>query len=291
MKNFINLKCIVIDEKMLNNIAFKEKGMRVRMFIVLNKQKIYSYCIAFGTVVILFMMAFAVTNQSFDTVLTSTSLKEVPIYQVRTEERKVALTLNCAWNADDIDNILNTLKANDVKLTFFIVGDWADKFPEAVKKIANAGHEIANHSNTHPHVNNLSKEENKQEIQNCSDKIEKLTGQKTILYRAPYGEYNNTVIQATKEASHVTIQWNLDTLDYTGLTGQEMWNRLNEKLTNGSIILMHNGTEHTADSLDMIIKNIKQSGYELVRVSDLIYQENYTIDSNGVQKLQENNTQ
>ena len=260
--------------------------MKSKMFIVFNKQKIYSYCIALGTVVILFMMAFAVTNSDFDTVLTSGSLKEVPIYQVQKEKKKVALTLNCAWNADDIDSILKTLEENNVKLTFFIVGDWVDKFPEAVKKIANAGREIANHSNTHPHVNNLSEEENIQEIQKCADKIENLTGQKTVLYRAPYGEYNNTVIQATKEASHVAIQWNLDTLDYTGLTGEQMWNRLNEKLTNGSIILMHNGTEYTADSLDMIIKNIKQSGYEIVTVSDLIYQENYTIDSNGVQKLQ-----
>lgn len=265
--------------------------MKTRMFIVFNKQKIYSYCVAFGTVVILFMLASAVINQNFDTMVTSGSLREVPIYQVQTEEKKIALTLNCAWNADDIDSILNTLKKNNVKFTFFIVGDWADKFPEAVKKIADAGHEIANHSNAHPHVNNLSKEENKQEIQSCSDKIEKITGQKTILYRAPYGEYNNTVIQAAKEASHVPIQWNLDTLDYTGLTGQEMWNRLNGKLENGSIILMHNGTKHTADSLDMIIKNMKQSGYELVTVSDLIYQENYTIDSNGVQKLQSDTTE
>lgn len=262
--------------------------MKTRMFIVFNKQKIYSYCVAFGTVVILFMLAFAVTNRNYDTVLTSGSIKEVPIYQVQTKEKKVALTLNCAWNADDIDNILKTLEENKIKLTFFIVGDWADKFPDAVKKIADAGHEIANHSNTHPHVNNLSKEENKQEIQSCSNKIEKLTGQKTILYRAPYGEYNNTVIQAAKESSHVPIQWNLDTLDYTGLTGEEMWNRINGKLNNGSIILMHNGTEHTTDSLDMIIKNIQQSGYEIVTVSDLIYQENYTIDRNGVQKLQEN---
>lgn len=256
------------------------------MFIVFNKQKIYSYLVSFSTVIILFVIAFGVVNGNLETVVTSSSVREVPIYCVDTTEKKVALTINCAWNADDIDSILNTLERNQVKITFFMVGDWIDKFPEAVKKISAAGHEIGNHSNTHPHVNNLSEVDNIKQIQECSDKIEKITGSKTTLYRAPYGEYNNIVIGSSKAASHVPIQWNLDTLDYTGLTGEEMWSRLNGKLKSGSIILMHNGTNHTADSLDMLLKNIKSSGYEVVTVSNLIYEDNYIIDSNGTQKLQ-----
>ena len=160
---------------------------------------------------------------------------------------------------------------------------WIDKFPEAVKKIYEAGHEIASHSNTHPHVNNLSYEENIEEIEKSNDKIEKITNQRTKIYRAPYGEYNNTVIKAAQDKGYYTIQWSLDTLDYTGLTGDEMWNRIQDKLKTGDIILSHNGTKHTADSLDMLIKNIKQKGFEVVRVSDLIYTENYTINSNGTQ--------
>ncbi len=257
------------------------------MFIVFNKQKIYSYIVSFSTVVILFMFAFAlVKDTQNNTVLTSSQNRELPIYCVDTKEKKVALTMNCAWNADDIDTILKTLQDNQTKITFFMVGDWVDKFPETVKKIADAGHEIGNHSNTHPHVNNLSSEENKKEIIDCSNKIEQITGKKTVLYRGPYGEYNNTVIRAAKEANHVTIQWNLDTLDYTGLTGEEMWKRLEGKLKNGSIILTHNGTKHTADSLDKLLKNIKQAGYKVVPVSELIYQSNYVIDSTGMQKLQ-----
>ena len=99
----------------------------------------------------------------------------------------------------------------------------------------------------------------------------------------PYGEYNNTVIKAATDKGYYTIQWSLDTLDYTGLTGNEMWNRLDSKLSSGDIILMHNGTKHTADSLDMILKNIKQKGYDVVPVSELIYKENYKIDSTGMQ--------
>ena len=140
-----------------------------------------------------------------------------------------------------------------------------------------------NHSSTHPHVNNLSLEQNAEEIKTCSEKIKAITGSDTTLYRAPYGEYNNTVIAAAKEANHTTIQWNLDSLDYEKLTGERMWNRIKDKLSNGSIILFHNGTEHTADSLDMIIKNIKSKGFEIVKVSDLIYTDNYSINSNGTQ--------
>ena len=126
-------------------------------------------------------------------------------------------------------------------------------------------------------------EENINEIEKSNDKIEKITGNRTKIYRAPYGEYNNTVIKATRDKGYFCIQWNLDTLDYTGITGDEMWNRLKEKIKAGDIILSHNGTKHTADSLDMIIKNIKAKGLEVVRISDLIYQENYTINNNGTQ--------
>lgn len=139
------------------------------------------------------------------------------------------------------------------------------------------------HSNTHPHVNNLNYDENIQEIETSNDKIEKIIGRRTNLYRAPYGEYNNTVIKAANDKGYYIIQWNLDTLDYTGVTGEEMWNRLKSKISSGDIILTHNGTKHTADSLDMLLKNIKQKGFEVVPVSELIYKDSYRIDSTGMQ--------
>lgn len=129
-------------------------------------------------------------------------------------------------------------------------------------------------------------EENEKEIKECEKKIEQVTGKKTTVYRAPYGEYNDNVITAAERQSYKAIQWSLDTLDYSGLTGDQMWSRINGKLKSGDIILSHNGTKHTADSLEMLIDNIKKSGYEVVKVSDLTYNEGYTIDLNGVQKLQ-----
>lgn len=140
------------------------------------------------------------------------------------------------------------------------------------------------HSNTHPHVNKLSYEKNIEELEKSNEKIEKLIGKRTNLYRTPYGEYNNTVIKSAEDKGYYSIQWNLDTLDYKDLTGEEMWNRIKNKLSKGSIILSHNGTKNTANSLDMLIKNIKKEGYEIVKVSDIIYKDNYKIDVNGTQQ-------
>jgi len=252
------------------------------MFIILNKDKILAYVVSVLTVITLFGVANLMINT--EVIETSTSITtKLPIYNVQTEEKKIAFTMNCAWSADDIDEILETLRSNEVKITFFVVGEWVDKNPEAVKKIHAEGHEIGNHSNTHPHVNNLTYEQNLEEIKKCSEKIEQLTGQKTILYRAPYGEYNDNVIRVSSENGYYPIQWSKDTLDYQALTGEQMWKRIGENLQNGDIILSHNGTAHTSDSLDMIIKNIKEKGFEIVKVSDLIYKQDYEINNNGTQ--------
>ena len=250
------------------------------MIFVFNKDRIRTYLVSILTVAMLIIFS---NIGNVKTVQTSATMKYLPIYNVKTNEKKIAFTMNCAWNADDIDSILETLKNNNVHITFFMVGEWVDKYPEAVKKIYEAGHEIGSHSNTHPHVNNLSAEKNLEEIKLSVNKIEQITGQKTNIYRTPYGEYNDTVIKTAQENGYYPIQWNLDTLDYKGLTGEEMWNRLKNKLENGSIILSHNGTKHTADSLDMLIKNIKEKGYEVTTVSNLIYKDNFTINNNGTQ--------
>ena len=255
------------------------------MFFVYNKDKIISVVIALSTIMVLFLMAGALRKNTLNnTIETSVqNSKLLPIYSVDTQEQKIALTINCAWNADDIDLILEALSKNEVKATFFMVGNWAVKFPEAVKKIADSGNEIANHSYSHPHVNNLNYEKNVDEITKCSNTINKIIGKGTSLYRGPYGEYNNTVIKAAEESNHIMVQWSIDSLDYKGLTCEQMLERIMPNIQNGSIILMHNGTENTALSLDTIIKNIKEKGYNPVTVSELIYTEDYTIDSKGMQ--------
>lgn len=255
------------------------------MFLVLNKEKILSYIIAVSAVALLFVFATGIYSKPKEQVssVSANASKQLPIYCVDTTESKVALTINCAWNADDIDSILETLSKHNCKVTFFVVGDWVTKYPEAVKKIHEAGHEIGNHSDSHPHVNNMTLENNVEQIKKCSDKVEAITGSKTRLYRGPYGEYNDTVIEASKKSNHLAIQWSIDSLDYKALTCEQMWEIIEPKLSNGGIILMHNGTENTALSLDTLLSNIKEKGYEVVKVSDIVYTSNFTIDNNGVQ--------
>ena len=244
------------------------------MFLVFNKEKIQTYIVSVLTVAVLITIA---NVGKIETIQTSSQEKELPIYNVQTDEKKVAFTMNCAWNADDIDKILETLQNNNVKITFFLVGEWVDKYPEAVKKIAEAGHEIGTHSNTHPHVNKLSSEKNLEEIKLSVNKIEKITNKKVELYRPPYGEYNDIVIRTAKNNGYYPIQWNLDTLDYKGLTGDEMWKRIEFVINN------YGEKISTIQYLDGLIKNIKSQGFELVTVSELIYKDNYVIDNNGIQ--------
>lgn len=256
------------------------------MFLVFNKDKIMAFAVACCTVFALFLMTSLFAKVPNDTIETASTQKQLPIYSVKTEEEKISLTINCAWNADDIDKILETLNKHKVKVTFFMVGDWIEKYENSARKIHEAGHEIANHSYNHPHINNLSYDKNIEQIKKCSELIQKITGKPSTLYRGPYGEYNDTVLQAAKDLKHTTIQWSIDSLDYKSLTGEQMWERIEPKLQNGSIILMHNGTENTANSLNDIITNIKNKGFTIVPVSELIYKDNYTIDNNGEQHKQ-----
>lgn len=207
----------------------------------------------------------------------------LPIYSVETDKKEVAITFDCAWGADDIDEIIEILKQNNVYATFFAVGTWADKYEEQVKMISEAGHQVGNHSNNHAHVNNLSYDANILDMKKCNEKIQNITGNEVKFYRGPYGEYNNIVIKAAENLNMKVIQWDVDTLDYTGKTPDEMCERIRKNIRNGSIILMHNDTEHTAKGLQQIIDEIKNLGYEIVPLEELIYFDNYEMNHEGRQ--------
>jgi len=218
----------------------------------------------------------------------SAAKKKLPIYCVDTQgEKKVSISFDAAWGADDTDDLLKILKDNDVKATFFLCGYWVDKYPEEVKKIYADGNDIGNHSNTHPHGSQLSIEENKKEIMAVHQKIKDLLGYEMHLYRPPFGEYNDTVLDAAKECGYYSIQWDIDSLDWKEFgVEQEINQVLNHKhLGNGSIILFHNDTKYTPDALDTIIKGLKEKGFEIVPISQLIHKENYYMDHEGRQIL------
>lgn len=186
--------------------------------------------------------------------------------------------------AEDIPSIIETLELNKVEATFFTVGDWVKKYPEAVKALSEAGMEIGNHSYNHAHVNKLSYEQNIEDMKKCNEVITEITGKEVKYYRGPYGEYNNTVIQAAETCNMKVIQWDVDTLDYEGKTPSEMCEIIKRKIRNGTIILMHNDTKYTAEGLQQIIDTIHdEEGYKILPLEDLIYTENYEINHEGRQ--------
>lgn len=209
--------------------------------------------------------------------------KEVPIYCVEREDNKIALTFNCAWNDDDIDSILKTLDAYGAKCTFFIVGEWAEKYPESVKRIYEKGHEIANHSYAHDHYSKWSREKILEDIEKCDKLLEEITGTKPVLFRAAYGEYNDNVVLCCEESGRYYVQWSVDSIDYGDATADDIYNRVVGKTESGDIVLMHSGTQNTAKVLPKIISELSKD-YELCKVSDIIYKDNYIIDATGKQK-------
>ncbi len=208
--------------------------------------------------------------------------RKIPIYCVDTKEKVCSISFDAAWGNEYTDTLLEILEKYDVKTTFFLVEEWVSKYPDSVKKIYDSGHDVGNHSSTHPHMNDLSKEQQQEEIENCNESIEKITGKSPTLFRAPYGEYNNSLVECCNDlCSMYCVQWNIDSLDWKDPTPQEMLTRIQKNLKEGSIILMHNGAKNTPDALPLIIEYIKSEGYEIVPISKLLPDGEYTTDHEG----------
>ncbi len=215
----------------------------------------------------------------------SNAERDLPIYCVDKAEndKVVAMSFDAAWGNEDTGQLIDIMNKYGVKTTFFVVGGWVDKYPESVKQLFDAGHEIMNHSDTHPHMTQITVEEMKKEVQSCDEKIEKITKVKPNLFRAPYGDYNNDVVGAMRETGHYTIQWDVDSLDWKNLSPAEIKERVLSKVKPGSIILFHNAALHTPEALPMIIERLQADGYKIVPVSELILKDNFKIDNTGKQ--------
>ncbi|MBQ3119128.1 MAG: polysaccharide deacetylase family protein [Clostridia bacterium] len=247
---------------------------------VLNKSRAVMYLSLLFCAVIMVVAGFSTSTD----VYSDGGDKLLPIYSVEKGKEKVcALTFDAAWDDTDTDILIDILKKYDAPATFFMVGSWVEKYPDSVKKFHNAGHEIMNHSDTHPHIDKLSDVKIAAELKNCSDKIEAVTGVRPILFRGPYGEYNNAVIKEATNQNMFTVQWNIDSLDWKNLSANEIEKRVTNRIAPGSIILFHNGAKNTPEALPKILEKLTSAGYKFVKASDLIYKENYTIDHSGKQ--------
>ena len=246
----------------------------MKFFIITKKQLMLCLCL------ILAVIAAAVGSFS----VFANEERKLPIYCVETEKKQIAISFDAAWGNDDTETLINILKEYAVPATFFVVGAWVDKYPESVKQLSDAGHQIQNHSNTHPYMTQLSKEQMCNEIENCNKKIEAITGTCPTLFRPPYGDYDNAVVESVQGMNMYTIQWSVDSLDWKdNATPDSICKRVTSKVKNGSIVLFHNDADHTPAALPNILGCLKDEGYEFVFISDLILKENYEIKHDGTQ--------
>lgn len=207
----------------------------------------------------------------------------LPIYSVERDQKMVSLSFDAAWGNEDTQTLIDILGKYDVKATFFVVGAWVDKYPESVKALSDAGHEVMNHSNDHAHFSKLSSDEIVANLNACSDKIEAVTGVRPTLFRPPYGEYDDHVIAAVRSLGVEPIQWDVDSLDWKDLSAGEIYKRVTGKVRPGSIVLFHNAALHTPEALEDIVKYLISQGYTIVPISQLILSAPYTIDHTGRQ--------
>lgn len=223
------------------------------------------------------------SRQTISTILNFN--RRVPIYCVQTAEKRIAISFDAAWGADRTDELLSILDEYDVKTTFFLVAFWLERYPEVAARIAAAGHEIGNHSATHPHMSSLSAEQIKFELETTHRLIKETTEQEATLFRPPFGEYNNLLIETVEQLGYHTIQWSIDSLDWRPTTPADIVQRVTGKIAPGAIVLFHNNAEHTPAALRPILDYCRQEGYEVVPISELLLKGEYYIDkSNGMMR-------
>ena len=213
----------------------------------------------------------------------STATRQLPIYCVQRDSKVCALSFDAAWGNEDTQQLIDILSQYKVPATFFVVGEWVDKYPESVKALHDAGHEVMNHSNTHAHYPQLSADQVVADLNACNDKIEAVTGVRPTLVRLPYGDYDDSSVNAVRSIGMEPIQWDVDSLDWKDLAAGEITQRVTSKVQPGSIVLFHNAALHTPEALPAIIQTLLQEGYTFVPISQIILTGEYTIDHTGRQ--------
>ncbi len=214
--------------------------------------------------------------------------RPLPIYSVSRDDKYISISFDAAWGNEDTQTLIDILEKYGVKTTFFVVGDWVDKYPESVRALSDKGHEIMSHSLDHAHFSQLSTEEIRSNVTACSDKIEKITGKAPILFRCPYGEYDDHVITTLNDMGIYPIQWSVDSLDWKEIPAQEIQERVLSQVESGSIVLFHNAAKHTPEALPGILEQLQADGYTIVPISELIYRSDYEIDHTGKQYSKKN---
>ena len=195
-----------------------------------------------------------------------------PIYRGHPDKPMVSFIINVAWGNEYLPEMLATLKKHQVKASFFLEGRWVKNNPELAKMIVSAGHEVGNHSYTHPDMKRISAAQTRDQLLKTNEVIEAATGKKSIWFAPPSGSYRDETVTIAAEFKMKTVMWTVDTIDWQKPSPNQLINRVISKISNGSMVLMH-PTESTAKSLDTLITRIEEKGLKLGTVSELMREE------------------
>jgi len=213
--------------------------------------------------------------------------RELPIYSVARDDKVLSISFDASWGADKTIPILDILDKYEVKTTFFLVGGWVAQYPDMLKEIVARGHEIGNHSDTHPHMSQQSEADIRKELHNMSDKVEKLTGVRPTLFRPPYGDYNNRVVTVSRAEGYECVQWSIDSLDWKDRGTADIIKQCTYRVEPGDIVLFHNDSNDIVNALPTVIEHYQQLGYTIIPVSEILLEGEYTIDVQGKQHPKE----
>ncbi|MED1469520.1 polysaccharide deacetylase family protein [Bacillus salipaludis] len=195
-----------------------------------------------------------------------------PIYKGHPDKPMVSFIINVAWGNEFLSDMLATLKRHHVTTSFFLEGNWVKKNPDLAKMIVDAGHEVGNHSYSHPDMKRLTASQTRVEMIKTNEVIEAATGEVCKWFAPPSGSYRNETVTVANQLKMKTVMWTVDTVDWQKPTPDALINRVISKVDNGSMILMH-PTESTAKSLDRLITLIEKKNLTIGTVTELMSEE------------------
>ena len=261
------------------------RNMKLGKYAVLRKRHLAAALALLFLLAVLVVIAAAAIPYAYANAVASAGRRQ-PICCTDRSNRVVSLPFNADGGQDNTAELLAVLGRHNARATFFVTGEWAERFGGSAKALHDAGQEVMNLSDTYLHMPGLSREEMIREINACSDKIQAVTGARPTLFRAPYGDYSDALLETTEMFEIPCIQWDVDAQDQQAASAGEISRRVVSQAASGSIVLLHVGAENTPEALDQILQELRDEGYTFLPVSEMIYTENFLLSREGRQIAQ-----
>ena len=231
--------------------------------IIINKKTLLTIILAL-VLLILSLVVYVIYNKTEET------FNSDVYYQGNVDDKVIAFACNVDWGNEFIQPMLDIFKDNDIKITYFVTGKWAEKNKDILKTIYEDKHEIGNHGYNHADYDKLSYDRNKEEIMKSHDIIKEVLNIDSKYFAPPSGAYNENTVKASKDLGYELILWSIDTIDWRKDSVKDIIvKRVTEKAHNSAIVLMH-PTAETVKALPEIINYLYQNGYKIGTISNVI---------------------